>query len=236
MPVLNCLIIEDESLAARVIADYVSQMPELVLVGICEDVQQAKNVLKEKNIDLIFLDINLPKINGIEFIKALDKKCNIILTTAYHQYAVEGFELEVIDYLLKPISFERFTKAVNKVLDYEKLMSQKEHESDHMFVKASGKMERIMFSQVLYIESLQNYVLIQTTDKKIVTYSTLKNIEALLPANRFIKIHKSFIVAISKISSLQGNNVYIGNTSIPISRKLKDDIRNKILTNNIYEK
>ena len=115
-------------------------------------------------------------------------------------------------------------------------MSQKEHESDHMFVKASGKMERIMFSQVLYIESLQNYVLIQTTDKKIVTYSTLKNIEALLPANRFIKIHKSFIVAISKISSLQGNNVYIGNTSIPISRKLKDDIRNKILTNNIYEK
>ena len=232
---LNCLIVEDESLAARVIADYVAQMPELKLVAICEDVPTAKSKLETENIDLIFLDINLPKINGIEFIRMLDKKCRIILITAYHQYAVEGFELDVVDYLLKPVSFERFTKAVNKVLEQQKLqeLNKGATVANHMFVKAAGRMEKVVFDDILFVESLQNYVLIHTSSKKIITYSTLKNIESLLPTMRFLKVQKSFIVAIDKISSLLGANIYIGDTAIPVSRKLREDIRNRILTNNL---
>ena len=235
MQVLNCLIVEDESLAARVIADYVAQMPELKLVAICEDVPTAKSKLETENIDLIFLDINLPKINGIEFIRMLDKKCRIILITAYHQYAVEGFELDVVDYLLKPVSFERFTKAVNKVLEQQKLqeLNKGATVANHMFVKAAGRMEKVVFDDILFVESLQNYVLIHTSSKKIITYSTLKNIESLLPTMRFLKVQKSFIVAIDKISSLLGANIYIGDTAIPVSRKLREDIRNRILTNNL---
>ena len=232
---LNCLIVEDESLAARVIADYVAQMPELKLVAICEDVPTAKSKLETENIDLIFLDINLPKINGIEFIRMLDKKCRIILITAYHQYAVEGFELDVVDYLLKPVSFERFTKAVNKVLEQQKLqeLNKGATVANHMFVKAAGRMEKVVFDDILFVESLQNYVLIHTSSKKIITYSTLKNIESLRPTMRFLKVQKSFIVAIDKISSLLGANIYIGDTAIPVSRKLREDIRNRILTNNL---
>ncbi len=235
MQVLNCLIVEDESLAARVIADYVVQIPGLKLAAICEDVPAAIAKLESGNIDLLFLDINLPKINGIEFIRMLNKKCHIILITAYHQYAVEGFELDVVDYLLKPVSFERFTKAVNKVLEHQKLLEPNKGETvaSHMFVKAGGKMEKIILDDILFVESLQNYVLIHTTNKKIITYSTLKNIESLLPAARFLKVQKSYIVAIDKISSLLGTSIYIGNTAIPVSRKLRDDIRNRILTNNL---
>ena len=235
MQVLNCLIVEDESLAARVIADYAVQIPELKLVAICEDVPSAKVKLESGNIDLLFLDINLPKINGIELIRMLDKKCHVILITAYHQYAVEGFELDVVDYLLKPVSFERFTKAVNKVLQHQKLLGPNKSEAaaSHMFVKVGGKMEKVLLDEILFVESLQNYVLIHTTNKKIITYSTLKNIESLLPAARFLKVQKSYIVAIDKISSLEGTSIYIGNTAIPVSRKLRDDIRNRILTNNL---
>jgi len=233
MHVLNCLIVEDEPLAARVIADYVAHMPELKLTGICEDVHTASKKLEEGKTELIFLDINLPKINGMEFIKAMDKKCHIILTTAYHQYALEGFELDVVDYLLKPISWERFMKAVNKVLEYQKLLSPKNSTDQtaigHMFVRAEGRMEKVLFDEILFVESHQNYVSIHTAGRKIITYSSLKNIEALLPAIRFVKVQKSFIVAIDKINSLQGGNISIGGTSIPISRKLKDEIRNKVL-------
>ena len=169
----------------------------------------------------------------MEFIKAMDKKCHIILTTAYHQYALEGFELDVVDYLLKPISWERFMKAVNKVLEYQKLLSPKNSTDqiaiDHIFVRAEGRMEKVLFDEILFVESHQNYVSIHTAGRKIITYSSLKNIEALLPAIRFVKVQKSFIVAIDKINSLQGGNISIGGTSIPISRKLKDEIRNKVL-------
>jgi two-component system LytT family response regulator len=240
MPVLNCLIIEDEPLAARVIADYVVHTPELRLVGTCEDVYTAFKKLKEEKTDLIFLDINLPKVNGMEFLKTMDKKCHVILTTAYHQYAVEGFELEVIDYLLKPISWGRFTKAVNKVLEYQKLLSPKDSTAktaiDYMFVRTDGRMEKVLFEEILFVESLQNYVCIHTTSRKIISYSSLKNIEASLPAIRFLKVQKSYIVAIDKINSLQGGNIFIGSTSIPVSRKLKDEIRNRILTNNLSSK
>ena len=235
MQVLNCLIVEDESLAARVIADYVAQTPGLKLAAICEDVPTAKTRLETGNIDLIFLDINLPKINGIEFIRMLDKKCHVIMITAYHQYAVEGFDLQVADYLLKPVSFERFTKAVNKVFEHQKLLGLNKDEAvgSHMFVKTGGRMEKVLFDDILFVESLQNYVLIHTPAKKIITYSTLKNIESLLPATHFLKVQKSYIVAIDKISSLEGTNLYIGATTIPVSRKLRDDIRNRILTSNL---
>jgi two-component system LytT family response regulator len=233
---LNCLIVEDEPLAARVVADYVAHMPELRLTGICEDVYAASRRLKEEKADLIFLDINLPKINGMEFIKTMDRKCHIILTTAYHQYALEGFELEVVDYLLKPISWERFTKAVNKVLEYQKLLSPRDSAIDtvidHMFVRTEGRLEKVLFEEILFVESHQNYVSIHTVARKIITYSSLKNIEALLPAARFVKVQKSYIVAVDKITSLQGSNICVGGTSISLSRKLKEEIHSRVLINN----
>ncbi len=232
MPVINCLIIEDEPLAARVVAEYVLQIPELRLAGICEDVPSALNKLIEEKIDLILLDINLPKINGIEFIKMLPQQCHIIFTTAYREFAIEGFELDVVDYLLKPFTFERFSNAVNKVLEYERLLAKNPDgvvTKSYIFIKSSGRMLKVLFDDILFVESLQNYVVLHLQGKKLLTYSTLRNIEQLLPVNRFIKVQKSFIVSIDKITELQATQLYIGKTAIAISRKLKEEIRQKIL-------
>lgn len=232
MPGINCLIIEDEPLAARVVADYVEQMPGLRLAGICEDVRSAVAKLGEEKIDLLLLDINLPRMNGIEFIKTLPYKCHVILTTAYHEFALTGFELDVADYLLKPIAYDRFVKAVNKVVEYERLLAQNAGsaaEKDHLFVKSDGRMVKVMYDDLLYIESVQNYVLLHTSTKKIITYSTLKNLELLLPDSRFVKVQKSFVVAIGRITAMRGADLFIGDTAISISRKLKEEIKKKIL-------
>ena len=231
MQVINCLIVEDEPLAARLLADYIAQISQLKLVNICEDVHSAGRIMNNEKIDLLLLDINLPRTNGIDFIKSMTHKCHIILTTAYHEYAVDGFELDVADYLLKPITWERFEKAINKVMDYEKLLLSNAAtvHPGHIFIKNDGMMVKILFDEILYVEAVQNYVLIHTKTKKFITYSALKNIEQLLPAKRFVKVQRSFIVAIDKITSLKGNDVHIGEVTITISRKLKEDIRTRVL-------
>jgi len=229
---LNCLIVEDEKLAAKVVADYIMQIADLNLSGICHDVFSAKAKLDKEPIDILFLDINLPKVNGIDFVKSLVSKPDIIFTTAYHEYAVTGFDLNVVDYLLKPISFIRFEKAIKKVMELKRLSAlvngSNGNGDDHTFVKNNGKIEKVFFKDILYIESQLNYVLIHTIHKKIITYSSLKNIEILLPSDQFFKVQKSFIVALNKITSMQRGSICIGDNVITVSRKLKDELRDKI--------
>lgn len=238
---LNCIIVEDEALAAQVLEDYVRQTPGLVYKGTCEDVLGAMQKLQTEKIDLIFLDINLPKINGLDFIKTLNHDYHIILTTAYHQYAVEGFNLDVMDYLLKPITFERFLKAVNKTRDYHTLLhhtpaNASTAELDYFFVKSENKLEKINYSDILFVESLANYVNIQTVQRKITTYSTLKNVEAHLPAKRFVKVQKSFIISVEKVERIEGNEIIIAGKNIPISRANRDEVMEAIVANKILKR
>lgn len=228
MPDIKCLIVEDELLASRIIEDYIVQTPGLTLVAACEDVASAQMMLENEQISMLFLDINLPKINGLEFVQMLAKKYPVILTTAHHEYAVDGFELEVVDYLLKPITYTRFLKAVNKLKDFISL-SDKANQLEYFFVKSNNKLEKINFSEVLLIEGSRNYVRIHLHGKEIVTYATLKSIEQNLPNHSFIKIQKSFIVAIDKVEQIVHNKVVIGGTSIPISRSNRNEIINEIL-------
>lgn len=238
MSEMNCIIVEDEPLAARVLENYIGQTPGLALVATCEDALTAMEVLNTNNVELIFLDINLPKINGLNFIKTLKKKYHIVLTTAYHQYAIEGFELDVMDYLLKPITFERFLKTVNKTREYNLLLNKpKDAEAlDYFFVKSDNKLEKINYHEILFIESLANYVIIQTNAKKIITYSTLKNVEEYLPSSHFIKIQKSFIVALDKIDRIEGGDVVIGGKHISISRHNKEEVMEAILRKKLLKR
>jgi DNA-binding LytR/AlgR family response regulator len=240
MSVLNCLIVEDETLAARVVADYIEQVPGLSLKGICEDVFSASEKLRAEKIDILFLDINLPRVNGIDFIKTITGKYHIILTTAYYQYAIEAFDMDVVDYLLKPISFERFLKAVNKVRDYQELLDKTKEQNlaalSYFFVKTGNGLEKVSFDAILFIEALQNYIVIHTKEEKLITYSTLKNVEAFLPSARFLKVQKSYVVSIDKIERIDGNQIIVGKTPIMISRANKDEILHSILANNILKR
>lgn len=219
---LNCLIVEDEPLAAKVIEDYIAQVPGLKLKGICGDVFSANEKLRNEKIDIIFLDINLPKINGLEFLKTINNKYNVIITTAYHQYAVEGFNLNVIDYLLKPIEFSRFLQAVNKTYaQYPEKSNEGNKElierKFHFFV-TDKKRHKIYFDEILYVESLKDYVKIHSSTKTIVTKFQIGEIEQLLKDYDFFRIHKSFIVNMKHLSAFNANEVEIGKVNLPIGR------------------
>lgn len=237
MLILNCLIIEDEKPASDLIRDYIASIPGLKLIGVCEDVMSASQILNEQKVDLLFLDINLPKINGMDFLKTLNKKCEVIITSAYHNYAIQGYDLDVADYLLKPVSFDRFLKAVNKVMALKKgehLSGINEEDNDYFFVKSDNKYEKIELADILYVEGLQNYINIHCTNKKVITYSSLKSIESYLPEKQFLRVQKSFIVAVSKIDRIAGDDIVIGKTVISISRNLKDEVLNSILKNRLF--
>lgn len=233
---MNCLIIEDEQPASALLKGYITSLPGLSLVGECSDVMSAASLLAENEVHIIFLDINLPRVNGIDFLKTIQGKYGIVITTAYRDYAVQGFDLDVSDYLMKPITFERFLKAVNKTRDLLKTgqVSSEENSSDYFFVRADSKYEKIVVSDILYIEGLQNYITIQTTSKKVITYSSMKNIEGYLSQKEFLRVQKSFIVALSRIDRIDGEDIVIGKVTIPISRSLKDEVMNTILKTRLY--
>jgi DNA-binding LytR/AlgR family response regulator len=233
---LNCLIVDDEPVARQGLAEYVREVSSLTLCAECENAVKASAVMAQEAVDLIFLDIHMPKLTGIDFLKTLKNPPLVILTTAYPDYALEGYALDVVDYLLKPIPFERFMKAVQKAVDIHTLRHQQPGLSPYFFVKADSKFEKIVFDEVLYIEALQNYVIIHTTTRRIISYLTMSGLESQLPKDRFLKVHKSYIVALPHIQSIEGNELIIGSARVPISRALKEEVVNQIVGNKLFRR
>jgi DNA-binding LytR/AlgR family response regulator len=202
-------------------------------VGEFDTPLKATELISRGEVQLIFLDIQMPKISGIDFFKTLSHAPPVIFTTAYPQYALEGFELNALDYLVKPVSFERFLKAALKAKEYyevrEKNVAEAGKNAGYFFIKADNKLVKLFYDDILFAEALQNYVVIHTKEKKYITYLTFKSVEDYLPAGKFIKTHKSFIVAAEKIESIEGNNIRLEGHDIPISRNLKEEVMETLL-------
>src|SRR4029079_9953634 len=228
MSKLRCIIVEDEPLAVKVLSDYIAQVPFLQLQSIFKDAILATEWLRSNSTNLVFLDIHLPKLKGMAFLKTLTHPPAVIITTAYHQYAVEGFELNVTDYLLKPFEFERFLVAVNKVRTGELIAAQPrggQDAKDFIFLNVQKKKVKILFSEIIYIESQREYIKIVTTKKEWLSKLSTHEIEALLPANLFKRIHRSFIVALKRIDSYTADSLEVNGISIPIGRDYRDSIK-----------
>lgn len=218
----SCIIVEDEPLAAEVLADYVKQVPFLDLKGICEDALYAVEMMKKEKIDVIFLDIHLPKLKGLDFIKTLTQSPQIIITSAYNEYALQGYELNVVDYLLKPVEFSRFLTAVNKLTSAPQ---SKTPERPYMFFNVSKKKVKVFLDEIIYIESLKEYVRIVTENKSIVTKLQIGQAEELLPAGQFIRTHRSFIVARDKVEAFSATDIEVKGKQIPIGRNYLEQVK-----------
>lgn len=232
--VINCVIIDDEPLARKGLKEYIADVDFLNLTGEFDNAMKAAELLSSRSVHLLFLDIQMPKINGIDFFKSLRHAPPVIFTTAYPQYALDGFDLNALDYLVKPVSFDRFFKAALKAKEYYEVRHQNEdaraaRKEDHFYIKSDNKLVKIFFEEILFVEALQNYVTIHTAEKKYITYLTFKSVEEYLPANQFIKTHKSYIISASKINSIEGNDIRIGNHHVPISRNEKEEVMEKLL-------
>lgn len=226
---IKCLVVDDEPLAREAIKVYIEKMPDLELVDECENALQAMASLRQKQVDLIFLDIEMPEIDGISFLQMLKNIPGVIFTTAYRNYAVEAFELDAIDYLLKPISFDRFVASINKYYERTNNLASapsefKKETLNYLNVKADRKTYKIDISKIQFIESLKDYVKIVCTDQSIVSHDSLSNLEAYLSEHGFIRIHRSFLVAIGKIKSFDAESVFLENNELPISRTFKKSV------------
>lgn len=234
--IIKCILTDDEPFARKGLQGYIGQIDFLDLRGICENAVELNSLLKKEPVDLLFLDIEMPYMTGIEFLRQLATPPRVIFTTAYEKYAVQGFELEVLDYLLKPISFERFLRSANKAFDYFRLQHASATPGDYIFVKSDSRLEKIAFTDILFAEALENYVAIYTREKKIITHLTLKMLQEKLPATSFIQPHKSYLIAIDKIGSIEGNILHIGNYQVPISKYLKEEIMEKIVNSRLLKR
>lgn len=225
---LTCIIVEDEPIARDILRQYISELDFLDLIAEFDNGVSAVSFLRKQEVDVLFLDINMPKLSGIDLIRSLSHPPKIVLTTAYSEYALEGYELDVIDYLLKPFSFERFLKAVNKV---SKLLEseQASDESQPLIIKADGKTYRIDEEDILFVESLGDYVTLHTSSEKLTFNQSLKSFLEKLSPDSFIRVHKSFVVSLSKINYVEGNMISVGEKEIPIGNAFKDDFKNKFL-------
>ncbi len=230
---IRCLVIDDEPLAREILKQHVANVDALELTGTCNNAVEAVSFLKTNSVDLIFLDIQMPQLLGTNFVRTLKNPPKIIFTTAYRKYAVEGFELDAVDYLLKPISFERFLKAVNKVLQINvtptEVSSPKnpnavEQSNSFLYFRADRKMVKVYFRDILFIEALKDYIKIVTSSRTIVTKYVLSTVEEMLPAGEFVRIHKSYIVAVNKIESYNADDVQVGGHELPIGRLYKYDV------------
>ena len=236
-PPIRCMIIEDEPLAQNVLKKYIDDTPSLVLIAVCSNALEAQDLVQTKNIQLLFLDINLPKLSGINFLKSLPEPPLVIFTTAYPEFAVEGFELDAIDYLVKPISFERFLKAINKALNkinrQPNSLAEDKNESDFILLKADKKVYKLNLDDIFYAEATGDYVKVNTREGQYLTNITLKKLMEELPSNGFIRVHKSFIISASKIKFFEGNYVKVGQTDIPIGAAYREDIFARFKEKNI---
>lgn len=228
---MNCIIVDDEPLAREVLESFVERIDGLELLASCDNAIKAFDILKKESVDLVFLDIQMPKLNGIDFLKVLDPIPNVIFTTAYREYAIESYELNVIDYLLKPISFQRFLMAVNKAMngglkETTELPPPDELRSDapYIFLKADRKMVKVYLKDILYIESLKDYVRIKLPQKDVVSLQKISFLEQKLPEDCFIRIHRSFIVPIKKIEAFSNNVIEVGGSELPIGRNYKEKV------------
>lgn len=233
---LDCIIVDDEPLARNGMKEYLQEVSFLNYAGSFENAHQANEFLLHQSVDLMLLDIRMPEISGIEFLKRLRHPPMVIFTTAYTEHALEGFELDVIDYLIKPISFERFKKAAQKAFDYFSLKQTNQGPVDYFFIKSNHKFERVNYAELLYVEAMQNYCIVHTSVRKLITYITLTGLIEKLPANQFIKVHKSFVVSLDKVNAVDGNEILIGSARIPISRTMKDEVLARIVGGNLLKR
>jgi DNA-binding LytR/AlgR family response regulator len=231
---ISCLIVDDEPLAQDVLNSYVKQTPQLELIGICNNAIEALEKMKLSTIDLIFLDIQMPEITGIDFLRSLKNPPMVIFTTAYQNYAIEGFELNAIDYLLKPFSQDRFNKAVRKAEELSKLKEEHhQREDDYIFIKSDQKLQKIYYTDIIFIEALADYVKIHTPEKRYITLQTMKNMEEKLPDKFFKRVHRSYIIALDKIKTLVGSAVEVEGQKIPIGKNYKEAFFNALDKNKI---
>ncbi|MBN1115857.1 MAG: response regulator transcription factor [Bacteroidales bacterium] len=247
---MNCIALDDEPLALNVIEEFCSKIPFLNLVKKCTSAMDAVQIINQQNIDLVFLDIQMPNITGLEFLKILPNPPMVILTTAYSEYALQGYELNVVDYLVKPIPFERFFRAVNKSLELHNFRHSEvkssipeniystghvveEPEKDFFLIKVEYSTVRVNFTDILYIEGLKDYVKIYTKEKMLLTKSTMKNMEEKLPESRFLRVHKSFIVSLYSVAKIENNRIVIKDTRIPVGEQYKETFYKFVDSNRI---
>ena len=247
---LKAIIVDDEPVARKVIREYLEDISYLELAGMAENPLKADSLLDGQQIDLLFLDINMPRLSGIEFLRASAGRANqpmVIITTAYAEYALDGFELDVVDYLVKPFSFERFLKACNRARDLYNgrlrsapsapgAASITAETSDHFFVKVDNGLEKVLFDELLYAEARMNYILLHTSDRKLIVYLTLKGLLESLPSARFIQVHKSFVVNKDSIRSIRGNILYLGQAEVPVSQHYQEEAMREILKDRVIRR
>jgi len=234
---IQCLVIDDEPLAREILKQHINGVEALQLTGTCSNAVEAISFLKEQPVDLLFLDIQMPQLLGTNFIRTLKNPPKVIFTTAYRKYAVEGFELDAVDFILKPISFERFLKAVNKVLqlnltpDHLSVTTKEtdtERTNSFLYFRADRKMVKIFFRDILFIEALKDYIKIVTSSKTIVTKYVLSTLEEMLPSNEFLRVHKSYIVAVGQIESFNADSIQVAKHELPIGRMYKLDVNRSL--------
>ena len=234
---VKCLIIDDEPLAIKVVEKYIAEVDDFESVGSCSNGLEALKFLADHPVDLIFLDINMPKLSGMEFLDTLKKPPLVVITTAYREYAVDSYDYDVVDYLVKPIEFPRFCRMVQKVLDRLKIKpsipvpraSDGEARLDHVFLKVNKKMVKVFFRDILYIESLKDYVMVRTINDDLIVHHNLHSFNELLPEDNFIRIHRSYAVSLDKIKAIDGNQVEIGGKHLPIGRNYQAEVKSRIL-------
>ncbi len=227
--ILKCIAIDDEPLALELLEDYISKTPFLKLEHLFNNAISAMDYLRETHVDIIFVDIQMPDLNGIDFIKLLENPPHLIITTAYDQYAVQSYELEVNDYLLKPIAYERFYKAVSRILEKKISISVPKtnseiinHKKDYIFIKSEYKVIKVLLEEILYCEGLKDYIQIHTHGGKFLTLMSFKKLSEILPENKFVRVHKSYLVSIAKIDTIERNRIIINEQYIPIGEAYKE--------------
>jgi DNA-binding LytR/AlgR family response regulator len=237
---LKCIIIDDEPIARKLLQEYIEETDFMELTGVAENPLKATGIINSLKPDLIFLDINMPKMSGMEFLRSVPNLPMVIMTTAYGQYALDGFEMAVIDYLVKPFSLERFLKATQKALELKLLKENKPLKkpaiADHFFVKCDGKIEKVLFNELLYVEAMANYIVLLTTNDKLIVYLTIKGILEKLPPEQFLQVHKSYVVNTGKINRIEGNMLHLGETKITMGQSFAEEAISKILKDKMIKR
>lgn len=235
---MKCIVVDDESVAIEGVLNYIEKLDFIEVAGTLSSAMEAGSVLKSQEVDLMFLDINMPHLSGLDFLESLDKAPLVILTTAYSEYALEGYRLNVVDYLLKPFTFKRFFQAAIKARDLytSKLSVERTNETSGMFVRQGNTFRRIEPEQILYAEGMQNYVKLYLTGEVMVIHQTMISLEGMLPANKFFRIHKSYLINIDHISSISGNRIFINDTELPLSAQRMEDFLNSVVYKNLISK